>query len=198
MGTGAQSAHDNGVYRPGCPAIQGWCCKRILPERIIKTGDRIEVGSVEGEVVSIGARGTTVITNDNISIIIPNSSFVSKDVINWSHTDEKVRFKISVSVDYGSNPRTVEKLLLEVAGRNPDVLKDPAPVVRFLEVGDNGMLFELRVWSTSLLHRKGKLKSDLNFAIHETFMANGIVFPYPQRDVRLRWAEGSSAEKSVR
>jgi small-conductance mechanosensitive channel len=153
---------------------------------------------MEGEVVSIGARSTTVITNDKISIIIPNSSFVSKDVINWSYTDEKVRFKISVSVDDGSNPRTVEKLLLEVAGRNPDVLKDPAPVVRFPEFGDNGMLFELRVWSTSLLHRKGKLKSDLNFGIHETFRANGIVFPYPQLDVRLRWAEGSSAEKSAR
>ena len=90
--------------------------------------------------------------------------------------------------------RTVEKLLLEVADRNPDVLKDPAPGVRFLEFGDSGLLFELRAWSSSLLHRKGKLISDLNFGIHETFTKHGIVFPYPQRDVHLRWMDGESGK----
>lgn len=167
----------------------------ILFERPIKAGDRIEVGEVEGEVVSIGARATTVVTNDNIAIIVPNSSFIAENVVNWSYTDPKVRFKVAVSVAYGSNPRLVEKLLLEVASRNPDVLKDPAPVVRFLEFGDNGLLFELRAWNTSHIHRKRKLISDLNHEIHEAFSANGIVFPFPQRDVHLRWASTESEIK---
>jgi small-conductance mechanosensitive channel len=159
----------------------------ILFERPIKAGDRIEVGAVEGKVVSIGARATTVVTNDNIAIIVPNSSFIAENVVNWSYTDLKVRFKVRVSVTYGSDPRLVERLLLEVADRNPDVLKIPPPGVRFLEFGDNGLLFELRVWSTSLLHKKGKLMSDLNFGIHDSFTTHGIVFPYPQREVHLRW-----------
>ncbi len=166
----------------------------ILFERPIKAGDRIEVGDVEGEVVSIGARATTVVTNDNITIIVPNSKLISENVVNWSHTDQKVRFKVEVRVAYGTDPRTVERLLLEVADRDPDVLKEPAPGVRFLEFGDSGLLFELRAWSSSLLHRKGKLISDLNFGIYETFTKHGIVFPYPQRDVHLRWMDGESGK----
>ena len=158
----------------------------ILFERPIKAGDRIEVGEVEGEVISIGARATTVVTNDNISVIMPNSSFISQDVVNWSYTDRKVRFKIGLSVAYGSDPRLVERLLLEVARENPDVLGEPEPGVRFLEFGNNGLQFELRAWSTSLLHKKGKLISDLNFGIHEKFAAHGIKFPFPQRDIHVR------------
>lgn len=163
----------------------------ILFEHPIKTGDRIEVGEVEGEVVSIGSRATTVVTNDNIAIIVPNSSLIAENVVNWSFTDPKVRFKIGVTVAYGSNPRMVEKLLLEVANSNPDVLKDPEPVVRFLEFGDSGLFFELRAWNTSHIHRKGKFISDLNHAIHEAFTDNGIIFPFPQRDVHLRWASAA-------
>lgn len=160
----------------------------ILFERPIKVGDRIEVGNVEGDVISIGARSTTVLTNDNISIIVPNSMFITENVINWSHNDAKVRFRIPVSVAYGSDVRQVERLLLEVAGENKDVLTDPAPAVRFLEFGDSGLLFELRAWSTSLLHRKGTLISALNFAIYERFAVHGIQIPFPQRDLHIRSA----------
>lgn len=158
----------------------------ILFERPIKIGDRIEVGNVEGDVVAINARSTTVVTNDNIAIIVPNSKFVSEDVINWAYTDRIVRFRVPVGVSYGSDPRAVEQLLLEVANSNTDVLPDPPPVVRFMKFGDSSLEFELRVWSTTLLHKKGKLISDLNFAIFETFRNAGIEIPFPQRDLHLR------------
>jgi small-conductance mechanosensitive channel len=163
----------------------------ILFERPIKIGDRIEVGNVEGDVIEIGARSTKVLTNDNIAIIVPNSKFISENVVNWKYNDEKVRFKIPVTVAYGSDVRLVEKLLLEVAKENSDVLENPAPVVRFLEFGESGMLFELRPWSTSLVHRKGKLISAINFAIHDKFKEHGIEIPYPQRELRIR---GSAME----
>jgi small-conductance mechanosensitive channel len=158
----------------------------ILFERPIKVGDRIEVGDVEGDVVHIKARSTTVVTNDNIAIIIPNSSFITQNVVNWSHTGRQVRFKVPVSVSYDSDVHLVEKLLLEVAAENPDVLQDPPPAVRFLEFGDSGLVFELRAWSSSLVHRKGLLISRLNFSILEKFRAHNIEIPYPQRDVHIR------------
>ena len=158
----------------------------ILFERPIKIGDRIEVGGVEGDVVSVGARSTTVVTNDNIAIIVPNSKVVTENVINWSYTDPTVRFKIPVSVGYGSDVRLVEKLLLEVAKESPDVLEEPAPGVRFLAFGNSGLNFELRAWSRSLVHRKGKFISGLNFAIHDKFRQHQIEIPYPQLDLRIR------------
>lgn len=157
----------------------------ILVERPVKTGDRVEVGSVEGEVVAIRARSTTVLTNDNIAIIIPNSKLITENVVNWSFNDDKVRFRIPVRVAYGTDARLVERLLLEVAGENRDVLKQPAPGVRLVSFEDNGLLFELRAWSATLMHRKGLLLSNLNFAVLEKFASHGVEIPFPRRDVRL-------------
>jgi small-conductance mechanosensitive channel len=158
----------------------------LLVGRPIKVGDRIEVEDVEGDVIRIGARATTVVTNDNIAIIVPNSKFVSETVVNWSHNDRRVRFKIPVQVAYGTDLRLVERLLTEVAQADPDVLDDPAPTVRFMAFGESGLVLELRAWSTSLIHRKGVLMSQLNFRIYDAFAANGIEVPFPQRVVHLR------------
>jgi small-conductance mechanosensitive channel len=157
----------------------------ILFERPIKVGDRIVVGDVEGDVVHIGGRSTTVVSNDNISIIVPNSKFITENVINWSHNDRKVRFRIPVSVAYGTDVARVERLLLDVAAANADVLESPPPGVRLMEFGDSGLGFELRVWSTSLIHRRGLLTSAINTAIYRTFMEQGIEIPFPRRDVHI-------------
>jgi len=171
----------------------------ILFERPIKVGDRIEVGegerAVNGAVQSINARSTTVLTNDNISIIVPNSKFVTENIVNWIHDDWKVRFRIPVIVANGSNVHLVEKLLLDVAKENPDVLDQPAPGVRFLKFGDTGLHFDLRIWSTSLVHRKGTLVSAVNFAIYDKFEEYGIQLNTPALDLHV---SGGSLEVTIR
>lgn len=157
----------------------------ILFERPIKVGDRIVVGEVEGDVVHIGSRSTTVVSNDNISIIVPNSSFITENIVNWSHNDRKVRFRIPVSVAYGTDVALVERVLLEVAADNPDVLENPPPAVRLMEFGDSGLGFELRAWSTTLIHKRGLLTSSLNIAIYRSFTEHNIEIPYPRRDVKI-------------
>jgi small-conductance mechanosensitive channel len=158
----------------------------ILIERPIKVGDRIEVGNVHGRVIQLGARSATILTNDNISIIVPNQKFVTENIINWSHTDDKRRFIIPVTVALSNDPYLVEKLLLEAAVEDPDVLDDPAPGVRLFGFGENGMHFELRAWSNSLIHRRGLLTSKLYYAIYDKFSANNIDLVVPQREVFVR------------
>ncbi len=158
----------------------------IMFERPIKIGDRIVVDDVEGDVVEIGARSTVILTNDNINIIVPNSKFITENVVNWKYNDGSVRFKIPIGVAYGSDLRKIEKILLEVAAAEVDVLEDPAPVVRFLEFGDSSLNLELRAWSTSAVTRKGKMLSALNFSIYEKFQENEIEIPFPQRDLHIR------------
>ena len=158
----------------------------ILFERPIKVGDRVEVGNVEGDVVHIGGRSTTVVTNDNISIIVPNSKFIVENVVNWSHNENLVRFRIPVSVAYGSDAPLVQKLLLEVAAENSNVRSDPPPAVRLTEFGDSGLHFELRAWSSTLVHRKGQLVSARNFAIFDKFAQHGIEIPFSQHDLHFR------------
>ncbi|RII26332.1 MAG: mechanosensitive ion channel protein MscS [Geobacter sp.] len=158
----------------------------ILIERPIQIGDRIEVGNIEGDVSAINARSTTVVTNDNIAIIIPNTKFITENVVNWSLTGKDVRFRVPVSVAYDSDLKKVVELLEEVARENPDVLAGPPPSVRFVQFGDNGLNLELRVWSTTLTHRKATLISALYFAINDKFNEHGIEIPYPQREIRFR------------
>jgi len=158
----------------------------IMFERPIKIGDRIVVDNVEGDVVEIGARSTKVLTNDNIMIIVPNSKFITENVVNWMYNDASVRFRIPIGVAYGTDVHKVEKILLEVAQAEPDVLDEPPPVVRFLGFGDSALNLELRAWSTKAVNRKGRLISAVNFAIYDKFHEHGIEIPFPQRDLHIR------------
>jgi len=157
----------------------------LLFERPIKVGDRITVGEVIGDVRSINLRSTTVITPDNISIIVPNSEFVSGRVVNWSHGDRKVRVHIPVGVAYGSDVKRVTKVLQEEAERHPVVLGTPEPRVWFVEFGDSSLNFELLVWIADPIAQLQTI-SDLNYAIDAAFRRNEIEIPFPQRDLHVR------------
>jgi small-conductance mechanosensitive channel len=158
----------------------------ILFERPIKIGDRIQVGDVNGGVVEIRARSTTVLTNDNVAIIIPNSKFITENVINWTFNDPKIRVPVPVGVSYGSDPETVRRALLEAAGTVEAVLKDPPPSVIFREFGDSALNFELLAWTRTMLDNRRRLVSELNFAIHRKLEEHEITVPFPQRDIHLK------------
>ena len=158
----------------------------ILFERPIKEGDWIEVGETNGTVTKISARSTTVLTNDNVSVIVPNSEFINSRVINWSHNDRDVRFKIPVGVSYNEDPQQIKELLLQVLSEHPGVLKKPEPTVLFSEFGDSSLNFILAGWTTSYIDRPGQLKSEINYAIHEIFKQHNIEIPFPQRDIHIR------------
>ena len=158
----------------------------ILFEKPIKVGDRIEVGDVEGDVTNISVRATTVLTNDNISIIVPNSEFISSRVINWSHNDRNVRYRVPLGVSYNEDPKIVEEILLSVADENPHVLKTPKPYVFFDEFGDSSLNFTLAIWTSSHTDKPRILKSELYFSIFEKFREKGIEIPFPQRDLHIK------------
>ena len=158
----------------------------LLFERPIKIGDRIEVGQVTGDVVDISARATTVITNDNIAIIIPNSEFIGSKVTNWSYTTRDVRFNFPVRVSYREDPEAVRKLLLEVAESHPGVLQDRRPDVLFQEFGESSMHLIFRVWTRDYTDRPGVLRSELNYAISRKFREHGVEIPYPQHDIHIK------------
>lgn len=146
----------------------------ILFERPIQVGDRIEVANVLGDVTSIGPRSTYIKTNDNITIIVPNSKFISENVTNLSYAGNLIRFKIPAWVTHDADIDLASKLMIEAANENPDVSKENAPCVRFIKFDLNGILLELRAWSTERLTKPGLFKSDLNFAIIRKFRQNGV------------------------
>ena len=157
----------------------------VLAERPIKIGDRVEVGNVTGQVKSIRARSTTILTNDNIAIIVPNSDFIEKPVINWSHGDPRVRFRIRVGISIDSDLAKAREILIEVARAHPAALQDPQPWVVFDKFGDSTFELELVVWSLEMSYRPRAFRSDLNFEIERRFREAGIDLPRPRRDIRI-------------
>lgn len=158
----------------------------ILFERPIKVGDRIEVGDVSGDVISISMRSTTIVTNDNISIIVPNSDFISSKVINWSHNDRNIRFNVPVGVSYNEDPENIRKILLEVAEENEGILKKPEPDVLFHEYADSALVFILRVWTGEYINKPDVLKSQILYAAFKKFKEHNIEIPFPQRDLHIK------------
>lgn len=157
----------------------------LLLERPIQVGDRVVVGDTEGDIQEIHLRSTIVRTLNNVSIIVPNSEFISSNVINWSYVDPKVRIEIPIGVSYDSDLDLVLNTLREIAEENNEVLKDPEPEVLFEAFGDSAWDLNLRVWIGDP-KRHQQLRSDINCAIVRKFRANNIQIPFPQRDLHVR------------
>jgi small-conductance mechanosensitive channel len=147
---------------------------QILAERPIKIGDRITVDGMTGQVESIRVRATTVLTNDNIALIIPNSRIVSNTITNWSYGSAAVRFHIPVALPYGSDAEKVRDALLEAAKEHPAVMEKPAPGVVLDGFAENLVNFELIVWSEQLSYQPQRLRSDLNFSIERKLRERGV------------------------
>jgi small-conductance mechanosensitive channel len=156
----------------------------LLVERPIKPGDWIEVGEFSGYVRGIRVRSTEIETFDRATVIIPNADLIAGTVLNRTHIGMAGRLIVPVGVAYDSNPREVERILLEIADRHPVVLDDPPPAVIFMGMGDNAINFELRCRLRDV-NFSLTVRSDMNFSIFERFNAAGIVFPFPQRVVQI-------------
>ncbi|MGD8426917.1 MAG: mechanosensitive ion channel [Balneolaceae bacterium] len=157
----------------------------ILFERPISVGDRVMVNEIEGDITEINIRSTMVRTVNNVSIIVPNSEFVSKDVVNYSHGDTSYRLDINVGVAYGSDLDVVLKALKEVADQNREVMQQPEPEVHLVEFGDSAWNMQLRAWIADVKHYP-RIRNQLNQAIVRTFHKYDVEIPYPQRDLHVR------------
>ncbi len=158
----------------------------LMAERPIRVGDVIDIEGTFATVEDIGPRSTRIRTGDNIHVLVPNSSFLEKNIVNWTLSDKMVRAHITVGVAYGSPVRKVEELLLRSVGEDGKVLNHPKPLVLFKDFGDNALLFHLYFWvSMESLVERLIIESNVRFRIDDLFRESGIVIAFPQRDVHL-------------
>jgi small-conductance mechanosensitive channel len=156
----------------------------ILFERPIKVGDHVSVNGISGKIVEVGARSTLVHTRDDVAIIVPNSQFISEQVINQSFTGEKMRMQIEIGVSYGSDTQKVKETLLEIANNAAGVLTNPAPKVFFENFGDSSLDFSLAIWIDNIWDNR-EILSNIRFDIDSAFRQHNISIPFPQRDVHI-------------
>jgi potassium-dependent mechanosensitive channel len=161
----------------------------VLFERPVRVGDNVQIGDVRGDVQRIGIRSSTVRTGEGAEVIVPNSMLVAEKVTNWTPFAQARRIDIKVNVAYGTAPDRVLKILAEVAGSQPDVSPEPAPLSLFLGFGASALGFELWVW-TARLDRAHIIKSDLGLAVHAALTEAGISLAVPQQEIVVRRPPG--------
>jgi potassium efflux system protein len=157
----------------------------LLFERPFRIGDQITIGEFTGTVSRIRTRATTLQDGEGREIVVPNKSFITGQLINWTLSDTVTQVGTAIGVAYGSDVDKVHALLLKAARENPRVLDDPAPASWFQSFADGALNFELKVSVGSLADR-GAVKNELNARIATLLADNGIALASPQMDLRVR------------
>jgi small-conductance mechanosensitive channel len=158
----------------------------LLLDRSIKPGDVIVVADKDvGWVNKIGVRAVSIITRDGKEHLIPNEDLMTKPVENWSYTDRNVRVRIPVTVAYDCDLPLAQELMLRAAAESPRVLDMPKSNVWLSKFGEIGIEHEILVWINDPESGVGSIRSDVLNRLWLLFRDNGIVLPYPRRDVHL-------------
>ncbi|MHC4954249.1 MAG: mechanosensitive ion channel domain-containing protein [Planctomycetota bacterium] len=165
----------------------------LLVEQPVRVGDIVTVGETAGTVEKITIRSTVVTNWDQQQIIIPNKQFIVANVTNWTRNNTIMRRGIDVSVEFGSNIEQVLSVLSDVATSHPSVKKFPAPRIWFNGFGDSGI--QIRVWVYTDISDGLSTLSELRQTIHDRFLQEGIVIPFPQRDIHIRTQPGDKTEE---
>ena len=167
----------------------------LMFERTIRLGDYIEISdTIRGTVSDMKMRSTTVTTNDNIDVIIPNSSFIQNNVINWTLENDIRRIHIPFSVAYGTSNEKVEEVILEeLKNSNINYVSKPSKyttAIWMTAMGSSSVDYELVVWvkGQSTLRPTGT-KSDFLKFIYATLNKHHIEIPFPQMDLHVKQTE---------
>jgi len=155
----------------------------LLFERPIKIGDTVEVGTLIGQVKSIGIRSSKVRTFDGAEIIVPNGNLISNEVINWTLSDRKRRVEIIIGISYDSDPHKARDIFMEVLKKHPQIVSNPDPDVYFRDLGESSLDFRLLFWTYK---DWVKVRSEIIFDVFDALKEAGIEIPFPQQDLHLR------------
>ncbi len=164
------------------------CGILLLFERPIRVGDIVTLGETTGVVTRIRSRATTVRNWDRQEVLIPNKELITGRIVNWTLDDQVNRLVFNVGTAYESDPHQVRDVLVKILDENPNVMKDPRPVVTLEQFGDSNLVFIIRAYLSSIDERLETLHQ-LHTTIHQRFAAQGIEIAFPQRE--LRWHRAS-------
>lgn len=160
----------------------------IMINRPFDEGDFVDIAGTAGTVKAVSIVATTVVTPDNQVIVIPNKAVWGNTITNVT-TSPTRRVDLTFGIGYDDSIEEAQRVLEQVVGAHPLVLKDPAPVIRVAALGASSVDFIVRPWT-----RSGDYWTvywDLTRQVKEAFDAAGISIPFPQTDIHIRQADAA-------
>lgn len=157
----------------------------LLFEGGVRVGDELEVDGMLVRVERIDLRSTRVITRFGNLIVMPNGLISGQTVRNFTQGDQASMLRVDVDVAYGTDLDQVKAILLEAAKNEQAVIRKDEVNVLFTDFGESGLQFSVFFWVSEPWHRMA-ISSNVRFKINDAFRQNGVVIPFPQRDLHLR------------
>jgi len=179
-----------GLQKPISNLISGLI---LLFDRSIKPGDVVELTDpadhtkqLFGWVTALNARYVSLTTRDGTEWLVPNEDLISRRVINWSYSHNRLRLLTPIGVSFDCDVRLAMQLAEEAARETPRVLRDPAPVCRLMGFGDSAVNLEMRFWIEDPANGVINVRSQVLLSLWEKFRANGIRTPLGHRDLHIK------------
>lgn len=152
----------------------------LLVERPFEIGDFIEVEGTVGEVIGIDMLSVKLRTTDNLYVRIPNETLIKTPVVNRSRFPIR-RLDLTVGIAYAEDVEKVEKLLLELAERNPACLEEPRPFVLVTSFGPSSVDLQFSFWVPRERILEGR--SNMMVDIKKMLDQKGIEIPFPHTSI---------------
>ncbi|MCK7589818.1 mechanosensitive ion channel [Subsaxibacter sp. CAU 1640] len=154
----------------------------IMIFKPIKVGDFIEAQGEAGTVKEIEIFTTKLTSPDNKEIIIPNGKLSNDNIVNYSALEMR-RVDLVIGVGYESDLKVTKDILMAQLTNHPLVLKEPAPLVRLVELADSSVNFNVRPWVKTTDY--WAVYYDILESTKEALDEAGISIPFPQRDIHI-------------
>lgn len=155
----------------------------IIIFRPFKVGDFVDTAGVSGTIEEINLFSTIMATPDNKTIMVPNSSVIASNIINYSNKPTR-RVTLTFGIDYGDDLKLAKEVLWQLIKEDERVLQDPAPFVAVAALADNSVNLEVRVWVKT--EEYWNVHFDMIEKAKLAFDANGISIPFPQMNIHLK------------
>jgi MscS family membrane protein len=158
----------------------------ILIDQPFHIGDRVQVQGVDtwATVVNIGLRTSVLLTQQNVEIIVPNSTIGKNQVINYNYPDPRYRMQTHVGIAFGTDVEHARRVMSDAVRRAEGVLPDEPVDVLYVEIGDSAMIFRVRWWIDCQADWEESYDC-IHTALHEALAEAGIDSPYPGQSVYL-------------
>ena len=158
----------------------------ILMDRSIKPGDTISLGDTFGWIRELRARFISVVTRDGKEYLIPNEEFITREVVNWSFSNDLVRLDVPFGVSYDSDPHEVIALAIAAAQSVSRVIDHQKPVCWMTDFGDSSLDFVLRFWIRDPQKGLTNIRGMVLLALWDKFKEHGVQIPFPHREIIMK------------
>ena len=155
----------------------------IIIFRPFKVGDFVEAGGATGTVEDVNLFSTIIAPLDNRTIIVPNSSIVAGNIINYSKKSQR-RVDHVFGIGYDDDLKLAKETLMDIIHLDERVLAEPAPFVAVSELGESSVNLVFRAWVETADY--WDVYFDTLEKVKLTFDEKGISIPYPQMDIHTQ------------